>query len=168
VLRGLGGEPDADAGPAWERDRYSGPYLRDALIDAGALVETLETTTFWSGIPGLYEAVGGALRETLGGMGTPPVVLCHVSHVYRSGASLYFTIGAAALEDPLAQWRSAKDAASDAIGAAGGSISHHHGVGRDHRDHYAKEIGPLGVDALRAVKAALDPEGILNPGVLVP
>jgi len=168
VLRGLGGEPDADAGPAWERDRYSGPYLRDALIDAGALVETLETTTFWSGIPGLYDAVGGALRETLGAMGTPPVVLCHVSHVYRSGASLYFTIGAAALEDPLAQWRTAKTAASDAIEAAGGSITHHHGIGRDHRDHYAKEIGPLGVDALRAVKAALDPEGILNPGVLVP
>ena len=167
VLRGLGAEPDEEAGATWERDRYSGPYLRDALLGAGAIVETLETTTFWSGVDGLYAGVGGALRDTLGGLGAPPVVLCHISHVYRSGASLYFTVGAAMLDDPLAQWGAAKTAASDAILAAGGSITHHHGVGRDHREHYAREIGPLGVDALRAVKAALDPEGIMNPGVLV-
>ncbi len=167
VMREFGGEPDTDAGESWEQGRYRGPYLRDALLDAGALAETLETATFWSGIDRLYEAVGGALRETLTGLGTPPVVLCHISHVYRSGASLYFTVGAAQSGDPLAQWRTAKAAAGDAILAAGGSITHHHGVGVDHREHLARQIGPLAVDVLRAVKATVDPDGILNPGVLI-
>ncbi len=168
VLREAGAQLDADAGPAWNRGRYQGPYLRDALLDAGALVETLETVTFWSGLPRLYEAVGTALRESLVAQGTPPVVLCHVSHVYPTGASLYFTVGCAAAEDPVAQWRDAKAAASDAILAAGGSISHHHGVGVDHRPWYAKEVGDLAIDVLRAVKARLDPAGIMNPGVLIP
>ncbi len=167
VLRKLGAEPEPQAGLAWEQGRYKGPYLRDALLDAGALAETLETATFWSGLPRLYEAVGTALRDTLTGLGTPPVVLCHVSHAYPSGASLYFTVGCAQLADPLAQWRTAKTAASDAIIAAGGSITHHHGVGVDHREHLARELGALGVDALTAVKATFDPAGILNPGVLI-
>jgi alkyldihydroxyacetonephosphate synthase len=167
LLRGLGAEPDLAAGEGWLHGRYAGPYLRDALIEAGALVETLETATFWSNLLRLYEAVTGALREALNALGTPPVVLCHISHVYRSGASLYFTVGAAQLKDPVAQWRAAKRASSDAILAAGGTISHHHGVGLDHRRHLAEEIGPLAVDALRAVKGALDPAGIMNPGVLI-
>jgi alkyldihydroxyacetonephosphate synthase len=168
ALRDCGGEPDPGAGESWLHGRYKGPYLRDALIDAGALVETLETTSFWSRLTALYEGVGGALRNVLTEQGTPPIVLCHISHVYRSGASLYFTVGAAQREDPVAQWRKAKAAASDAILAAGGSITHHHGVGIDHRDWYAREIGPLAVEALRAVKAKLDPDGIMNPGVLIP
>jgi len=168
VLREGGGGLDPDAGESWARDRFRGPYLRDALLDAGALVETLETVTFWSSLDGLYRAVSDALRGSLSAQGTPPVVLCHISHVYPAGASLYFTVGAAALEDPIAQWRAAKAAANDAILAAGGSITHHHGVGIDHRDWYAREIGELGVDVLRAVKAQLDPAGILNPGVLIP
>jgi alkyldihydroxyacetonephosphate synthase len=167
VFEGLGAQLDAEAGLAWDRERYRGPYLRDALLDAGALVETLETATFWSALPELYAVVGAALRESLTGQGTPPVVLCHVSHLYAAGASLYFTVGCAAAEDPIAQWRAAKAAASDAIAAAGGSITHHHGVGVDHREHYSRAIGPLAIEALRAVKATLDPAGILNPGVLM-
>ncbi len=108
-----------------------------------------------------------ALRDTLTRLGTPPAVLCHVSHVYPSGASLYFTVACAQLADPLGQWRAAKTAASDAIIAAAGSITHHHGIGIDHREHLAKEIGPLAVDALEALKARFDPAGILNPGVLI-
>jgi alkyldihydroxyacetonephosphate synthase len=168
VLSRDGGEPEPAAGEAWERDRYRGPYLRDALLDAGALVETLETATFWSRVPALYDAVGAALRDSLSAQGTPPVVLCHISHVYPAGASLYFTVACAAGQDPLAQWGAAKSAASDAILAAGGSISHHHGVGRDHLKWYAQEVGPLALAALRAVKHELDPRGILNPGVLIP
>ena len=133
-----------------------------------ATKEPLETATFWSGIERLYHAVGEAMRSTLTELGTPPVVLCHVSHVYPSGASLYFTVGAAQLDDPVAQWSTAKTAASDAILAAGGSITHHHGVGSDHREHYGREVGPLAIEALRAVKGTLDPAGILNPGVLLP
>ncbi len=166
-LRSLSAEPDPEAGADWFDGRYQGPYLRDALLDAGALVETLETATFWSGLERLYHAVGGALREALTKLGTPPVVLCHISHVYPSGASLYFTVGAAQLDDPVAQWNAAKSATSDAILDAGGSITHHHGVGVDHREHYFREIGPLAIEALRAVKATLDPAGILNPGVLL-
>jgi len=168
VLEAAGAELDAEAGEAWERERYRGPYLRDALLDAGALVETLETVVFWSGLPRLYEAVGRALRDSLTDQGTPPVVLCHISHVYPSGASLYFTVGCAQASDPVDQWRAAKAAASDAILAAGGSITHHHGVGRDHRLWYEREVGALAVDALRAVKARLDPAGVMNPGVLIP
>jgi len=167
VLRDAGGLVDAEAGDAWARDRFRGPYLRDALLDAGALVETLETVTFWSGLSGLYEAVSVALREALVAQGTPPVVLCHVSHVYPAGASLYFTVGCAQLPDPVSQWRAAKAAASDAILGAGGSITHHHGIGRDHRQWYQEEIGALGVEVVRAVKATLDPTGIMNPGILV-
>jgi alkyldihydroxyacetonephosphate synthase len=167
VLESLGGELDAEAGATWEAGRYSAPYLRDALIDAGALVETLETTTFWSGIPGLYEAVRDALVEALGAQGTPPLVLCHVSHVYRSGASLYFTVACAQTDDPLAQWARAKNAANDAILAAGGAITHHHGVGVDHKAWYQRQTGELGIAALQAVKHELDPAGIMNPGVLL-
>ncbi len=167
LLRALGADPDPGAGTDWYDGRYKGPYLRDALLDAGALVETLETATFWSGVERLYDAVRESLQNTLTALGTPPVVLCHISHVYRSGASLYFTVGAAQLDDAVSQWNRAKAAASDAILGAGGSISHHHGVGVDHREHYAREVGPLAVEALRAVKTTLDPAGILNPGVLI-
>jgi alkyldihydroxyacetonephosphate synthase len=159
---------EPDAGERWAHDRFRGPYLRDALLDAGAIVETLETVTFWSKLQSLYSATSEALRNSLTEQGTPPVILCHVSHLYPTGASLYFTIGCAQLEDPVAQWRQAKAAANDAILSAGGSITHHHGVGVDHRDWYVREVGPLGVELLRAVKATLDPAGIMNPGVLIP
>jgi alkyldihydroxyacetonephosphate synthase len=168
VLGAAGAQRDVAAGEAWAHERYRGPYLRDALLDAGALAETLETTTFWSRLPDLYAAVGTALRDSLSAQGTAPVVLCHVSHVYPAGASLYFTVGCAQAEDPLAQWEAAKAAASDAIIACGGSITHHHGVGIDHRPWYAREVGPLAIRALRGVKAELDPAGIMNPGVLLP
>ncbi len=140
------------------------PYLRDSLLAAGATVETLETACFWSGLPRLYDAVRLALLGSLGS----PLVMCHISHVYETGASLYFTVVTAQDADPLAQWERAKAAASEAIIEAGGTISHHHGVGRDHRDAYAAEIGPLGAAILRAVKHEVDPSGILNPGVLIP
>jgi alkyldihydroxyacetonephosphate synthase len=167
ILREAGGEPVDGAGPEWAAGRYAAPYLRDALLDAGALVETLETACFWSRVPDLYAGIRQALARALEGAGTPPVVLCHISHVYRSGASLYFTVACAQAEDPLAQWRRAKAAASDAILAAGGSITHHHGIGTEHRTWYHRQLGDLPLAALRAVKRELDPAGILNPGVLV-
>ena len=168
-LRAAGGTPVGEGpGRAWLAGRYRGPYLRDALLDAGALAETLETATFWHRLPETYAAVRAALVDTLAGLGTPPIVMCHVSHVYPAGASLYFTVVAAQADDPAAQWRSAKVAASDAIIATGATISHHHGVGTDHRRWYADEIGPIGAAMLRAVKDAVDPVGVLNPGILLP
>lgn len=156
------------AGDSWERARYQGPYLRDALLDAGVLVETLETATSWSGLERLHATLDAVLRTALTACGTPGLVLCHVSHVYATGASLYFTVVAAQAADPLAQWAGVKRAASNAIAAAGATITHHHAVGLDHRDWMVQEIGELGVEILRAVKARLDPTGILNPGKLIP
>lgn len=167
VLESSGATPVPGAGESWLRDRFRGPYLRDALLDAGLLVETLETATFWSSLRDLYNAVGTALRGSLTSEGTAPLILCHVSHVYPSGASLYFTVACAQLPDPVAQWERAKAAASDAIIDTGGSISHHHGVGRDHRDWLERELGELGVGVVAAVKRRLDPVGVLNPGVLI-
>jgi alkyldihydroxyacetonephosphate synthase len=168
-LAELGGTSLGEApGEQWRAGRFRAPYLRDALLDAGALAETLETATFWDRLPETYAAVRDALVETLAAAGTPPLVLCHISHVYETGASLYFTVVAAQAKDPVAQWRAAKAAASDAIAATGATITHHHGVGRDHKPWYAREIGPVGVAALRGVKDALDPRGILNPGILLP
>src|SRR5581483_310788 len=125
------------------------------------------TATFWSNLATLKAAVTTALTDALTGAGTPPVVLCHISHVYETGASLYFTVLCAQAADPLAQWASAKAAANAAIRGAGATITHHHGVGTDHRTTYQQEIGPLALAMLRAAKAAVDPNGILNPGVLV-
>ncbi len=151
------------AGQTWAHGRYRAPYLRDALLDAGALVETLETATFWSNLHTLYAAVTDALKTSLG----TAVILTHISHVYRSGASLYFTVAAAQGDDPVSQWQAAKRAASDAIVQSGGEITHHHGIGIDHREHYARELGPLAIEVLRAVKQTVDPNHIMNPGVLI-
>jgi len=154
------------AGEAWAAGRFQGPYLRDAMLDAGVLVETLETATFWSNLRTVYAAVTAALTEALDG--DSPLVLCHVSHVYETGASLYFTVAAKQRGNGIEQWTRAKAAASDAIVAAGATITHHHAVGRDHKPWLAQEIGPVGVEMLRAVKQRLDPRGVLNPGVLIP
>jgi alkyldihydroxyacetonephosphate synthase len=155
-------------GEAWLRGRYAGPYLRDELLDRGVLVETLETATSWTKLGALHHAVREALAGALSGRGTPPLVMCHVSHLYPSGASLYFTFLARQEEDALAQWRAAKTAASDAIVAGGGTITHHHAIGRDHRRWISAEVGELGIELLRAAKERLDPAGIMNPGKLLP
>ena len=160
----LGEEPAR----AWERGRFAAPYLRDSLLAAGALCETLETATDWAGVPALKAAVTDALTTALAESGTPALVMCHISHVYPTGASLYFTVVAGQRGNPLEQWQAAKTAASEAIMATGGTITHHHAVGADHRPWMREEVGDLGVQVLRAVKATLDPAGILNPGKLIP
>ncbi len=163
ALTRLGGKSEG-LNESWADHRYDGPYLRDSLLDLGVLVETLETATFWSNVPRLYESVKSALAESLGS----PIVLCHVSHVYENGCSLYFTVAAKQEGDGVEQWLRAKAAASDAMIATGSTITHHHAVGTDHRPWLAQEIGPVGVEVLRAVKQRVDPAGVLNPGILVP
>lgn len=153
---------------AWEHGRFSAPYLRDALLAVGALCETLETATTWSNIPAVKDAVTQALTSSLGESGTPALVLCHISHVYPTGASLYFTVVAGQRGNPIEQWRAAKTAATDAMVRTGATITHHHAVGADHRPWMRDEVGDLGVEVLKAVRAALDPAGILNPGKLIP
>jgi alkyldihydroxyacetonephosphate synthase len=154
------------AGRSWEHSRFAAPALRDTLLDNGVLAETLETAATWTALPRLYDAVRVALTSSLGRV----VVGCHVSHLYADGASLYFTVLAAADSGREAeQWSAAKAAANGAIVAAGGTITHHHAVGTAHRAHVTADLGgDLGVAALRAVKDAWDPHAVLNPGKLLP
>lgn len=169
VLRRFAPVPlGARAGRAWLRGRFAGPRLRDALIAAGVCVETLETATRWSALPALADSVRSVLVSALSTKSARPLVLCHISHVYETGASLYFTVLAPrSPRDAIGQWQRAKQAASDAIAAAGATITHQHGVGTDHRPWLAAEIGARGVSVLRAIKQSVDPTGILNPGKLV-
>lgn len=155
------------AAEAWRHGRFRAPRLRDELLGAGMLVETLETAVRWRDLDAVHRDVGDALRGALDG--ATPVVACHVSHVYPAGASLYFSVLARRDdEDPISQWQAAKRAACDVIAGAGATITHHHAVGADHAPWMPAEIGDVGVALLAAVKAQLDPAGILNPGKLLP
>lgn len=156
-------------GNGWEHSRFSGPYLRDTLLDNGYLVETLETATGWRELPELRIAVTKALKDALRTDGADPWIMSHLSHVYETGGSLYVTvIGRRDDSDPVNQWQRAKDAACEAIVAQGATITHHHAVGRDHARWLEAEVGKSGVELLRAVKQHLDPDDILNPGALLP
>jgi len=168
LARSYGGLPvGRSPGEAWRHARFSGPYLRDDLLTHGVMAETLETAGQWSDLARLYGGVRRAISTALGEWGTPGLVMCHVSHVYETGASLYFTFLARQhREDPIGQWWAAKSAAGEAILAGGGTITHHHAVGRDHAPWMSREIGAEGLAALAAVKSELDPAGIMNPGKL--
>jgi alkyldihydroxyacetonephosphate synthase len=156
-------------GDAWSRGRFSAPYLRDELLTQGVMVETLETAAQWSDLSALHRSVGAAIAVALEQLGTPGLVMCHLSHVYETGASLYFTLIARQREgDELGQWQAVKQAAGEAIMAGDGTITHHHAVGRDHAPWIEREIGSGGVAALTALKSELDPAGIMNPGKLLP
>jgi alkyldihydroxyacetonephosphate synthase len=170
ILRRHGALPLGPApGAAWLKGRYHGPYVRDELLTRGVFVETLETAATWTALRDTHGAVGDALRSALAGRGTPARVMCHVSHLYPTGASLYFTFLARQEHgSELEQWHAAKAAACEAILASGATITHHHAIGRDHVPWLPGEIGDVGIEALRAVKEQLDPAGIMNPGKLVP
>jgi alkyldihydroxyacetonephosphate synthase len=161
-------------GRLWVRDRYAQPYLRDTLLGHGVLVDTLETATTWSNLIHLYEAMVSAMKGAIAATGGGPgYVMTHVSHAYEYGASLYATFLGRQVPDPdplakQAQWQVVKQATTDAILAAGGTLTHHHGIGRDHAPWFEEEIGPLGMKVLRALKPVFDPTGIMNPGILLP
>jgi alkyldihydroxyacetonephosphate synthase len=169
LLAGAGAESlGEEAAASWREGRFRAPRLRDELLGLGLLAETLETATTWRDVAALHARVGDTLRAALDG--ASPIVSCHVSHLYAAGASLYFTIVARRDDDgdPVAQWLRAKAAVMDALTAAGATLTHHHAVGADHAPWLAAEDGELGVELLRAVKARLDPAGVLNPGKLIP
>jgi alkyldihydroxyacetonephosphate synthase len=170
IVRAAGGlRVGRSPGETWLASRFSAPYLRDELLTQGVLVETLETATRWSNVEQLHRRVADAIEGALRAQGTPALVMCHVSHLYETGASLYFTFIARQREgEQIEQWQAAKLAASAAIVDGGGTITHHHAVGRDHAQWMEREIGSQGVAALRALKAEFDPAGIMNPGKLLP
>ena len=156
---------------AWYRARMRSPYLRNALIAAGYGAETLETATDWARVPGLLARLELAIGSALADRDERVHVFTHLSHVYPSGSSLYVTYLYRLGADPdeaRARAAAIKRAASDTIAAEGATITHHHGVGADHAPYLAAEKGALGMAALEAVVRTFDPDGIMNPGVLVP
>jgi alkyldihydroxyacetonephosphate synthase len=158
-------EPSASAAGAWREAFLRMPYLRDMLMRLGIVSETFESAITWDRFAAFHEQVIGAARAAIG---EPCRVTCRLTHVYPDGPAPYFTVIAPARPgDEAAQWHEAKRGAADAILAAGGTITHHHAVGRDHRPWYDAQRPEPFAAALRAAKAAVDPQGILNPGVLL-
>ena len=154
-------------GLEWYHGRYDHPYLRDIMMGWGVMVDTLETATTWDNIMNLYHKGKQAIRDALADYDSKAIVTCHLSHSYTTGSSLYFIfMGKIAEGREVEQWEHLKKKASDAILDNGGTITHHHGVGYEHAPWFEREYGPQGMEALRALKKALDPAGIMNPGKL--
>src|SRR4051812_19586747 len=169
ICREHGGRYDDDGGEralgSWRDAFLRMPYLRDVLVRLGVFTDTFESAVTWERFLAFHAAVTEAVRAELG---EPCRVTCRLTHVYPDGPAPYFTVLAPARRgDEEAQWREMKAAAGRAILEAGGTITHHHGVGRDHRPWYDAQRPDAFAAALRAAKAALDPAGLLNPGVLI-
>ncbi len=157
-------------GETWRRNRFRAPYLRNTLWDLGYALDTLETAFPWRSVAPGAVAARQALLQAAREEEEPILAFSHISHLYRDGSSVYVTYifrRAADPQETLRRWRALKDAASRAIQAHGGTISHHHGVGTDHASYLRQEKGPLGTSLLRATAQALDPQGLLNPGKLL-
>jgi alkyldihydroxyacetonephosphate synthase len=183
AARGHGGEPGElrgshdrkageDAVSSWRSAFLQAPYLRDSLVACGVLSDTFETAITWDRFPDFHAVVIEAARRAASeaspkGRGDPRIS-CRFTHVYPDGPAPYYTVLAPARRgDEVAQWDEIKAAVSEVVVDSGGTITHHHAVGRDHRPWYDRQRPDPFADALRAAKAELDPKGILNPGVLV-
>jgi alkyldihydroxyacetonephosphate synthase len=157
-------------GRHWLRDRYRHPYLRESLLDLGWATDTMETAASWSAVPAVRRAVASRISRSLEPIGEAVPVLCHVSHPYRDGASLYFTFFFRCAADPeqtIDRWATIKRAANDALVEQKVTVSHHHGVGQWHAPWLKPEIGELGLGILTSAAHRLDPSGILNRHVLL-
>jgi len=155
-------------GSTWLNERFELPYLRDVLLDHCILVDTLETATTWDKLETLHGAIKKSIEEAIAEMGVTGLAFAHVSHAYSDGASIYYTLVAPQVKGKeVEQWLRIKKAATDCIMRNGGTLSHHHGIGRDHAPWIKQELGENGLALLRAIKKQLDPKGIMNPGKLV-
>jgi alkyldihydroxyacetonephosphate synthase len=156
------------AAGAWRKAFLDAPYLRDALVGMGMVSETFETAITWERFPAFHAGVVAATEDAVRRVCGAGRVTCRFTHVYPDGPAPYYTVIAPGRPGAeLEQWGAIKEAAADAILRLGGTITHHHAVGRDHRPWYDRERPALFGTALAAAKKALDPEGILNPGVLI-
>jgi alkyldihydroxyacetonephosphate synthase len=165
---GSRGDSSGDSVGSWREAFLRAPYLRDTFVAMGVISETFETAITWDRFESFHESVlqaaSSAVREVCG-TGT---VTCRFTHVYPDGPAPYYTILAPARRGAeLEQWAAIKGAAADAVIAAGGTITHHHAVGRDHRTWYDGQRPDQFAAALQGAKAAVDPRGALNPGVLI-
>lgn len=157
-------------GRGWAKNRFRGPYLRNSLWEAGYGVDTVETCVDWSRATAAMQAMEQAARDAFAAFGERVHAFTHLSHVYRQGCSVYSTFVFRLARDPdenLARWRRFKQAVSEVIVANRGTISHQHGVGRDHAPYLAAEKGEIGMDLIRAAIREMDPDGLMNPGCLL-
>lgn len=170
IVRSHGGVPlGRSLGDRWKRGRFTLPYLRNTLWEMGYAVDTIETAATWRALPALMTAIEDELTGTL--PDERVLAFSHISHVYRYGAAAYITCLFRSSPDPeetLSRWRALKAAASRAIVSHGGTISHQHGVGLDHLPYLEAEKTSAGLATLSAALRALDPEGIMSPGKLLP
>jgi alkyldihydroxyacetonephosphate synthase len=173
IAGSLGGELKDGGGQEgvgdWRNTFFRQPYLRDAVMDYGVISDTFETAVPWSQVPGFYAAVREATVKAVQKICGTGMVSCRTTHAYTDGCSLYFAFFGPGRHGALVeQWQQIKNAASDAVMAHGGTISHHHAMGRDHQTWARQEIPSAFRGALQAAKQHLDAKGILNPGLLVP
>jgi alkyldihydroxyacetonephosphate synthase len=158
----------AGAVEAWRSSFLRAPYGRDALVAMSVIAETFETACTWDRFDELHAGVTAAVTSAVDEICGGGTITCRFTHVYPDGPAPYFTVMAPSRWGrELAQWAEIKAAASEALLAHGGTITHHHSVGRDHRPWYDRQRPDVFAAGLRATKAELDPAGILNPGVLI-
>jgi len=157
-------------GHTWEKSRFLSPYLRNTLWTEGVAVDTLETALPWSQVAAASQAIPKSIINAAENFGERVLVMTHLSHIYRDGASIYITYLFRRTADPdevLERWGAMKAAASQEIQTHGGTISHQHGIGIDHKPYLSAEKGALGIAAIRSLCKTFDPEGIMNPGKLI-
>ena len=163
-------------GALYDQKKFDTPYIRDYLLDSGAMADVSESAAPWANLRGLHEGVYRAFHDAVDSIGARGYLMCHLSHSYHGGACLYFTFAvvpgdnppADAPTDPLAQYWVAKNAVQQAFIDAGGTLSHHHGVGTDHAPWMEQDISDAGVDMMVGLLRAVDPSRRLNPGTLLP
>jgi alkyldihydroxyacetonephosphate synthase len=170
IYRKFGGVSlGSSSGRSFEATKYDFPHIRDFLLERDATTDVSETATVWSNILPLYQATMKAIRDGVLESGVPPWSGCHISHTYRSGASLYFTFGFMQQKGhEMGQYLNVKRAAQQSFIDGGATLSHHHAVGTEHLPWLSADISPLGVKAVAAIKHGLDPDNIMNPGRLQP
>ena len=158
---------DGDAGE-WRDSFVEAPYMFNSLVSMGVLVDTFETAVTWDQFPALHDAIQERVTDAMQEACGAGFLSCRFTHAYEDGPAPYYTLLAPAdVGRELEQWRTVKEAASDTLMEYGATITHHHAVGRVHRDHYHEEVPESFLEALRSMKRTLDPEGIMNPGALL-
>jgi alkyldihydroxyacetonephosphate synthase len=156
-------------GDTWSRDKFNIPYLRDYVMDYGCMADVAETSTIWSNVLPLYAGTIEAVKERFGQDDGTGYIGCHISHTYQTGACLYFTFAARQPKGKeIEHYYEYKRLVTDTIMRLGGTLSHHHAVGIEHRPWMEQEVSPAGLQALHALKNSLDPKHVLNPGKLLP
>jgi len=170
IVKRHGGFPlGKSVGKTWSKDKFNIPYLRDYIMDYGCMADVAETSTLWSNVLPLYAGTVAAIKARFGQEDGTGYIGCHISHTYETGACLYFTFAARQPKGrELEHYYEYKRLITDTIISLGGTLSHHHAVGIEHLPWVAQELSPAGLAALRALKTALDPQHILNPGKLLP